>query len=81
MYMRTIDKYNELFVSCMLTPSNAKFLLIHENNKSEDQIKAFFNEVYEYFVKIVMNPFYDPTEKINIPHFDEKIRKIGSKCF
>ena len=67
MYMRTIDKYNDLFVSCMQTPSNAKFLILHENNKLEDNIKSFFNDVYELFVKIVMNPFYDPKELINIP--------------
>ena len=61
MYMRTIDKYQELYVSCLLTPSNCKFLLLHENNKSEDQIQAFFNEVYELFVKIICSPFYDPS--------------------
>ena len=77
MYMRTIDKYQELYVSCLLTPSNSKFLLLHENNKSEDQIQSFFNEVYELFVKIIMSPFYDPCEKMNIPQFGEKVRKIA----
>ena len=61
MYLKTIDKYNELSVSCLLTPSSiylildyidAKFLLLHEG-KGEDSIKGFFNEVYDIFVKVI----------------------------
>ena len=62
MYLKTVDKYNELMVTCLLTPSSkilnftldsidAKFLLLHEG-RSEDAIKSFFNEVYELFVKV-----------------------------
>ena len=51
MYLKTIDKFNELSVTCLLTPSNAKFLLLHEG-RNEDGIKAFFNEIYELFVKV-----------------------------
>lgn len=81
MYMREVDRYNDLHVSCMQTPSNAKFLMLHENIKQEEQIKSFFNEVYELFVKIVMNPFYDPSERLNIPQFDDKVRRIAARTF
>ena len=44
-YLKTVDKYNEmpgttgqLLVNCFVSPSNAKFLLLHEG-KNEDQIK------------------------------------------
>ena len=58
--MSNVDNYQkELHVSCMQTPSGARFIIIHESIKTEDQIKNFFNGVYEIFVKIVMNPFYD----------------------
>ena len=77
MYMRTVDRFNGMQVSCMQTPSNSKFLILHENHKYEEQIKQFFNEVYELYVKIVMNPFYDSSEKINIPQFDEKVKKLA----
>ena len=46
-------------------PSNAKLLLLHED-QAEDKIKSFFNEVYDLFVKAIMNPFYDPKEKLNV---------------
>ena len=65
MYLRTIDKFNELSITCLLTPSSnyhhnsfslitaidAKFLLLHEG-RNEDAIKSFYNEVYEQFVKV-----------------------------
>ena len=35
MYLKNVDKYKELTVHCLITPSNAKFLLLHEG-RSED---------------------------------------------
>mmetsp|Transcript_15624 Transcript_15624/g.26393 ORF Transcript_15624/g.26393 Transcript_15624/m.26393 type:complete len:81 (-) Transcript_15624:18-260(-) len=78
MFMKTIDKQSDLMVSCLLTPSNTKFLLLHEE-KTEDQIRQFFNEVYELFVKIIMSPFYDSLAPIDAPQFDEKVKKIAQK--
>jgi len=64
MYLKVVDKFqSDLYVHCLVTPSNARFLLLHEN-RSEDQIKAFFNEVYELYTKLVLNPFFDPQKKI-----------------
>ena len=81
MYMRTVDSYNNhLHVSCFMTASGAKFLLLHEK-ANEDSIKQFFNDTYEVFVKIVMNPFYDSTQPINIPQFDDTIAHIAQRCF
>ena len=81
MYMKRIDRYGDLNISCMMTPSNTKFLLLHESIKQEDQIQMFFNEVYELYVKIIMSPFYDGTQQINIPMFDDRVKKIGMRCF
>ena len=40
-------------------------MLLHEN-KSEEQVKLFFNEMYELYVRLALNPFFDPNEKINV---------------
>lgn len=79
MYLKTIDKFNEISVSCLLTPSNARFLLLHEG-KGEDAIKNFFNEVYELFVKVVMNPFYESNQKITLQGFEERV-KIAARRY
>ena len=65
MYLKTVDRFNELSVNCLVTPSNAKLLLLHEN-AAEERIKAFLNDVYELFAKLAMNPFFSQTEKIKI---------------
>ena len=65
MYLKTVDRFNELSVNCLVTPSNAKLLLLHEN-APEEKIKTFLNEVYELFAKLAMNPFFSQTEKIKI---------------
>ncbi len=78
MYLKTVDRFNELQITCLLTPSNARFLILHEQ-KSEDGIKNFFNEVYELFVKVVMNPFYESNQKIALPSFEERVRSAARK--
>ena len=40
-----------------------RFILIHKGY-SEDLIKSFFNEVYEIYVKILLNLFLDKYTKI-----------------
>ena len=80
MYFKNVDKYQELSINCLVTPSNTKFLLLHEN-RSDDQIKAFFNEVYDLFVRIMLNPFYDSTSKIDVPQFGDRVQHAIRKNF
>lgn len=65
MFLKQVDKFDQLSIHCLIMPSNAKLLLLHED-QNEEKIKMFFNEVYDLFVKAIMNPFYDPKEKINV---------------
>ena len=68
MYLKEVDKFNDLQIHCFLTPSNTRFLLLHEA-RSEDNIKMFFNDVYDLFVKLALNPFYKEDEKIQVESF------------
>ena len=66
MYLKTVDKYADLSVNCLITPSNAKLLILHNGQVQEDRIKEFLNSVYDLFAKLAMNPFFCQTEKIQI---------------
>ncbi|KAI8970290.1 mbp-1 interacting protein-2a [Mycotypha africana] len=78
MYLKSIDRFNEFFVSCFVTAGNVKFMLLHDQ-KSEDSIKQFFNEVYELYVKVLMNPFYEKNTTITNSSFDNRIKLISRR--
>ncbi len=49
--VQTVDRFNQLFVTAFVTPGNARFLMLHEG-KSDDNIRTFFNEVYELYLRV-----------------------------
>lgn len=44
-----------------------------------DSIKNFFNEIYEIYIKTVLNPFYTIDSKIKSPQFQKKVEVAGKK--
>lgn len=80
-YLKNIDKFNEWIISAFVTAGHARFLLLHDQKTDEAAVKAFFTDVYEAYVKAIMNPFYTHDAPIVQPQFDEKVKSIGKKCF
>ncbi|KAI9491999.1 putative trafficking protein particle complex subunit 2 [Zychaea mexicana] len=78
MYLKSVDRFNEQYVSAFVTANNVKFMLLHDQ-KSEDSIKNFFNEVYEVYVKILMNPFYEKNSAITNPQFDNRVKLVARR--
>ncbi|KAI8098112.1 Sedlin [Gilbertella persicaria] len=78
MYLKSIDRFNEFYVSCFVTAGNVKLMLLHDQ-KSEDSIKQFFTEVYELYIKILMNPFYEKNSTITNPSFDNRIKLVARR--
>ncbi|KAF9216532.1 TRAPP subunit [Podila verticillata] len=78
MYLKSIDKFNERFISAYLTAGNIKMLLLHDA-KSEDAIRNFFNECYELYIKTLLNPFYEPNSIISSTAFDTKVRMSAKR--
>ena len=61
--------------------SDDKFLLLHQGKVGEEAIKHFFSDLYELYVKTVMNPFYEPCTKINFPAFDKRVKELCKSYF
>jgi len=78
MYLKSVDKFNEWTVSAFVTPGNMKFVLLHEG-KNDEGIRAFFAEVWELYVKTMMNPFHTAHRMIASAVFDGRVRSSAKK--
>jgi hypothetical protein len=77
-YLKVVDRFNQWNVSCFVTQSGQRLMLLHDQLLT-DGIKHFFQEIYEILVKVMMNPFYSINEKITSSQFDQRVRGSARK--
>ncbi|CDO93955.1 unnamed protein product [Kluyveromyces dobzhanskii CBS 2104] len=81
-YLGKVDSFYGLAVSGFLTYGNMKFIMVHGNGIVDDTItRSFFYEVYELYLKTLMNPFYKVNDPISSPAFDSKVRVLSKRLF
>ena len=128
-YLKRIDQFASTHISCFLTPTSTRFLLLHlphppntlplstptpnsfppftpytsqppstssassrssssssasiPNNptspQAEEAIRQFFSEVFEVWIKAVMNPFASVEGKLGSPVFRARVTAAGKK--
>ncbi len=52
--------------------------MLHER-KDEDVIRNFFQEVYELYLRAMLNPFYRLNSPIETAGFDARVNALGKK--
>lgn len=78
MYHKCVDKFNGWSISAFVTPSSTRFVLLHQV-KNDDNIRLFFQECWEAYLKTLLNPFYTSTDAIRAPGFQDKLVKSARK--
>ena len=46
------------------------------DNKSDDNVRNFFKEVHELYVKVLLNPFYEWGTAIKSKDFEARVRVL-----
>ncbi|CRH01752.1 trafficking protein particle complex subunit 2, putative [Plasmodium relictum] len=92
MYLKSIDSFNNYSVSAYCTPGHIKFLLLFKNKNelnnstntniyvpSDENIRSFFEIVHENYIKVLLNPLYEPNGIITSSLFDQNVHLAAKK--
>lgn len=79
-FLKSVDRFNEWHISSFVTPGGAKFLMVHDL-VNDDGIRNFFVDVYEMWIRLRLNPFYQPDTEITNRQFIGRVKHYGQRYF
>ncbi|OAY68599.1 Trafficking protein particle complex subunit 2 [Ananas comosus] len=53
MFLKSVDRFNDLVVSVYVTAGHTRLMLLHDS-RNEDGIKSFFQDVHELYLKVTL---------------------------
>eukprot|EP00298_Acanthocystis_sp_HF-20_P021297 c27561_g1_i1.p1 GENE.c27561_g1_i1~~c27561_g1_i1.p1 ORF type:complete len:136 (-),score=21.87 c27561_g1_i1:24-431(-) len=80
MNLKVVDSFNDMLVSAFVTASYVRLIMVHKV-RADEAIKNFFQDVYELYIKLVMNPFYEINSAITSQVFDARVKAIAKRYF
>jgi hypothetical protein len=48
---KTVDRFNNLYVSALVTPGGGRLLLLHDG-RGDDAVRAFLTDAYELYLRV-----------------------------
>lgn len=79
MYLKNCDSFRDFLVSAYCTAGHTKFLLLHKNRGSHEGIRSFFSELHELYLRVLLNPLYEPNGLITSQTFDTQVRAAAKR--
>ncbi len=79
LYQKHIDKFKDVVVSAYVTYTGTKFVYLHLATANSDNIKNFFMDLHELYVKVLMNPLYTLNSSIESKDFDFRVGNLAKK--
>eukprot|EP00792_Barthelona_sp_PAP020_P009249 TRINITY_DN3281_c2_g6_i1.p1 TRINITY_DN3281_c2_g6~~TRINITY_DN3281_c2_g6_i1.p1 ORF type:complete len:156 (+),score=34.07 TRINITY_DN3281_c2_g6_i1:32-469(+) len=86
MFLKCVDQFQNKFVYAYVTANHTKFILLYSttdsikpNSRTEENIKNFFMETHEAYVKALLNPLNIPNSRLENHSFVAKIQNLVRK--
>lgn len=78
-FLKAVDRFEDMAISAYVSAGGVRFMLLHPPMRSDDGLRNFFGAVHELYLKVVLNPFYEPHSPIASGPFDAKVRALAKK--
>eukprot|EP01054_Gregarina_sp_Poly1_P007304 Gregarina_sp_Poly_1__7303@NODE_400_length_8891_cov_119_104941_g317_i1_p5_GENE_NODE_400_length_8891_cov_119_104941_g317_i1NODE_400_length_8891_cov_119_104941_g317_i1_p5_ORF_typecomplete_len146_score17_02Sedlin_N/PF04628_13/4_6e24_NODE_400_length_8891_cov_119_104941_g317_i168777314 len=79
MYCKVVDRTGKLCVSAFVGANYTKLLLLHRPPKSDENIRLFFQDLYELVVKMQLNPLYGYNGVLYSAAFERRVYALSAK--